>query len=92
MSHCWNQDGTSFSVVCSVVIGLGIFVAISSIFCLFRIFAMVKKMRDEHRTENVELQEYKIQIEPQKIQENVEDDSIQTVETSFITPAGAPAN
>ena len=87
MSHCWNQDGSSFSIVCSVVIGLGIFVAISSLFCLFRIFSMVKKIRDEKlRTQNVEMQEYKIQIEPLKPQENlIEDDSIQTVETSFIT-------
>ena len=46
---------------------------------------MVKKMRDEKRTQSVEMQEYKIQIEPLKPQENFEDDSIQTVETSFIS-------
>ena len=48
---------------------------------------MVKKMRDEKRTQSVEMQEYKIQIEPLKPQENIEDDSIQTVETSFISPS-----
>lgn len=85
MSHCWNQDGTEFSVVCSVVIGLGIFVFITSFFCLLRICNMLKKIRDEKTQQNLELQEYRIQIEPLENVNDQPDDSIQTVETSFVT-------
>ena len=51
---------------------------------------MLKKIRDEKSPENLELQaaEYKIQIEPQQrqSQSNMElQDSIETVETSFVT-------
>ena len=56
---------------------------------------MLKKIRDEKSQENLELQaaEYKIQIEPQqrKSQSNMElQDSIETVETSFVTTSTGP--
>ena len=96
MSHCWNQDGSSFSVVCSVVIGLGIFVFITSIFCFVRICTMLKKIRDEKsQNENCELQaEYKIQIEPQHQSSSQlnQQDSIETVETSFVTTTNSNTN
>lgn len=48
MSHCWNQDGTLFSSVCSVVIGVSIFVAIVSVFCIFRITKMARKLKNHN--------------------------------------------
>ena len=56
---------------------------------------MLKKIRDEKSPENLELQaaEYKIQIEPQQRQQsqsNMEQDSIETVETSFVTTSTGP--
>merc|ERR1712018_840635 len=47
MSHCWTQDGTEFSVVCSVVIGVSAFVSIVSIFCIIKICAMSRESRRE---------------------------------------------
>ena len=55
MSHCWNQDGTLFSSVCSVVIGLSIFVAIVSVFCIFRITIMCRKLKKQTEEEKMKL-------------------------------------
>ena len=55
MSHCWNQDGTLFSSVCSVVIGLSIFVAIVSVFCIFRITIMCRKLKKQTQEEKMKL-------------------------------------
>ena len=55
MSHCWNQDGTLFSSVCSVVIGLSIFVAIVSVFCIFRITIMCRKLKKQTKEEKMKL-------------------------------------
>ena len=46
---------------------------------------MLKKIRDEKTQQNLELQEYRIQIEPLENVNDQPDDSIQTVETSFVT-------
>ena len=68
MSHCWNQDGNVFSVVCSVVIGVGITVALISICCIVKIVSMAKKVRHENKKnknraeDQLELQEYSIHI------------------------------
>ena len=89
MSHCWNQNGSSFSSVCSVVIGLSIFVTLVTVFCIFRIAAMARKIKQDQQpksTEEIQLKEdvtkaqCKVQIGPKE-----DLDSIRTVETSYVT-------
>ena len=85
MSHCWNQDGNVFSTVCVVVIAVGIFTTLVSIFCVAKIFQMAKRIRQDHKnntaSDQIELQEYAIHIEPKKD----DPDDITTVESSFVT-------
>ena len=45
MSHCWSQDGSEFSTVCVVVIAVGIFTSLVSIFCIGKIFQMAKNCK-----------------------------------------------
>jgi len=87
MSHCWSQDGSEFSTVCVVVIAVGVFTSLVSIFCIGKIFQMAKRIRQDHKnnittaSDQIELQEYAIHIEPKKD----DPDDITTVESSFVT-------
>ena len=84
MSHCWNQDGSEFSTVCIVVIALGIFTALVSICCIAKIFKLATRIRQDQKntaSDQIELQEYAIHIEPKKD----DPDDITTVESSFVT-------
>ena len=49
-SPCWEPDG-SFHVVCSVVISVGVFVAVISVACIFQIVKLCLKLKRDKETE-----------------------------------------
>ena len=67
-SHCWSKDGSVFSSVCMVVIGVSVFVFFVSIFCIFRIASMLRKMRKSDKKMLKDNQVNKNDIELQQCQ------------------------
>ena len=88
MSHCWNEDGTSFSVVCSVVIGVSILVFCASVFCIIKIAVMARKLKRDQRRIATDTQkgvEETIPLEEYSKNTADDTDTIRTVESSFVT-------
>jgi len=62
-----------FSSVCSVVIGLSIFVAIVTVFCIFRITRMCRKLKKQNKEEKMKIPAHSVVYTSANVQNGIEE-------------------